>query len=246
MNELHPSATLSIPLYKEVQGRMLRALSDKEWSPGMAIPAERLLCQRFGVSVGTLRKAIDGLVAENILIRHQGRGTFVATHTRDQHLFRFFNVVRHDGLKRYPSPELVSFSRGKGEKAAREQLCMSGKAMAFQFTNVHSLNGEPLLVDEITVPEALFAGLTAATLRHRPSTLYELYQVEFGLNVIRIEERIRSSQASTGHARLLGVAAAMPLLEIHRIAFSYNNRPVERRISYVNTQNYEYLTKVTS
>src|SRR3981081_2779070 len=117
MNELSHAAPVGLTLYKEVKRQMLAALSACEWAPGDAIPSEKQLCLRFGVSIGTLRKAIDELVAENSLIRHQGRGTFVAVHNRGPHLFRFFNVVRHDGQKSYPQLTLNAFAKIKGDKA---------------------------------------------------------------------------------------------------------------------------------
>ena len=101
-----------------------------------------------------------------------------------------------------------------------------------------------MLVDEITLPAALFPGLTKTQLRDRPSTLYNLYQVSFGINVIRIEERVRASLASAAHAELLNIATGAPLLKIHRVAFSYNNQPIEFRTSYVNTEHYEYFPSV--
>ena len=244
MRELDPSTAFGMTLYKEVTRQMLLALSAGEWKPGEAIPAEKRLCERFAVSIGTLRKAIDELVGENILIRHQGRGTFVATHSRDQHLYRFFNVIRQDGEKSYPSLTLISFAKGTADRTACDKLGMSSNAKAFQFTNVLSLHGEPVLVDDITLPEALFAGLTDAQLRKRPNTLYNLYQAEFGLNVIRIEERLRAALASAAQARLLGIKTGAPLLEVHRVALSYNDQPVEWRVSYVNTERYEYFSMV--
>lgn len=245
MTELDPSTTLGTTLYKEVKRRMLLALSAGEWKPGEVIPSEKKLCERFSVSIGTLRKAIDELVAENILIRHQGRGTFVAMHNRDQQLFRFFNVVGHDGQKTYPILELISFGKGKADKTACEKLGLPANARVFQFTNVLSLNDEPVIVDEITLPEALFTGLTEAQLRKRPNTLYNLYQVAYGLNVIRTEERARASAASAAHAKLLGIKTGTPLLEVRRVAYSYNNQPVEWRISRINTERYEYAAPGT-
>jgi GntR family transcriptional regulator len=245
MTDLDPSTTLGMPLYKEVARRMLSALSAGEWQPGGVIPAEKKLGERFAVSIGTVRKAIDELVAENILIRHQGRGTFVATHNKDQHLYRFFNVLRHDGLKSYPEVELVSFSKGKADKIAAAKLSIPSGAKTFHFSNVLSLNNEPVIVDEITLPENLFRGFTEQKLRDRPNTLYNLYQREFGVNVIRIEERLRCGLASDEHARLLQLAAGAPLLEIHRVAFSFNQQAIEWRVSYVNTEKYEYYATGT-
>ncbi len=231
---------VGVTLYKDVQRKMLMALSAGEWQPGEAIPAEKRLCERFSVSIGTLRKAIDELVAEGILIRHQGRGTFVATHARDQHWFRYFKVARHDQPKTYPNATLVGFSKGRADREACEKLGIAGASRAFQFSNMLSLDGEPALIDEITLPEALFAGLTKARLEQRPSTLYNFYQSEFGLNVIRIEERLRATAADDRHAELLGLEPGAPLLLVRRVAFSYNDQPVEWRLSYINTERFEY------
>jgi GntR family transcriptional regulator len=103
-----------------------------------------------------------------------------------------------------------------------------------------NIDDEPALVDEITLPEALFAGLTRAQLRQRPSTLFNFCQAEFGLNVIRSEERLRATLAGSKHAQLPGVQPGTPPLTVRREAFSYSDQPVEWRISYVNTERYEY------
>jgi GntR family transcriptional regulator len=241
MNDLDPSTSLGATLYKEVARRMLAALSAGEWKPGEAIPAEKKLSERFAVSIGTLRKAIDELVAENILIRHQGRGTYVATHNREQQLFRFFNIVRQDGVRTYPTVELVGFGHAKADKRVADKLAISRNAKVVHYTNVLTLNGEPVIVDEIYLPAAMFAGLTEQMLRERPNTLYNLYQTGFGMNVIRIDERLRGSLASVPHAALLGCAPGAPLLEMHRVALSFNQQPIEYRVSSVNTANYEYF-----
>lgn len=241
MNDLDPSQTLGAPLYKEVAQRMLMALSAGEWKPGEAISAEIKLSERFAVSIGTLRKAIDELVAENILVRHQGRGTYVTTHSRDQQLYRFFKVVRHDGLKTYPEVELVGYEHRKADKAVADKLAISRGARLVHFTNLLSLNGQPVIVDEISLPGALFHRLTEQQLRERPNTLYNLYQRNFGMNVIRIEERLRGGQATAAHAALLRCNPGAPLLEVHRVAFSFNQQPIEHRVSHINTANYEYI-----
>jgi GntR family transcriptional regulator len=241
MPDLDPSMNVGTTLYKEVKRQVLRALAAGEWKPGEVIPAEKRLCERFSVSIGTLRKAIDELVAENILIRHQGRGTYVATHNREQQMFRFFNLVGHDGRKTYPTLSLVSFAKRKANKTAAERLALPAAAKVFEFTNVLSLDDAPVIVDEITLPEALFDGLTEALIRNRPNTLYNLYQAHFSLNVIRIEERLRASTASALHARLLGIKTGASLLEVRRVAYSYNDQPIEWRISFINTEKHEYL-----
>lgn len=238
--EFEAGAAIGGVLYKDVKRAILAALAAGEWKPGEAIPAERRLVERFGVSIGTLRKAIDELVAENIMIRHQGRGTFVATHRQEDHFFRFFRVVREDGHRAFPSVRLAKFRRGKASKEEALALGIAPGERVFHFTNVLSLDGRPMMTDAITVPEALFEGLTETMLRERPNTLYNFYQDAFGINVIRTEERLRAVLADEDDHRLLEVPVGGPLLQITRIASSYHDRRVERRVSRLDTTAHEF------
>ena len=238
LSTLSPTGT---PLYLQVKRAVLDALAAGEWKQGEAIPPEKLLAERFGVSIGTLRKAIDDLTAENILVRHQGRGTFVAIHAQNQHFFRFFRIVRQDGEKTYPTTELLRFRRVRANEETRSKLLLGAGTHVFEFVNRLSLHGDQALIDTIAVPEALFMGLTEAQLRERPSTLYSFYQNTFGINVIGTAENARAITADDDHAALLGVAPGSPLLELRRVAYSYNRQPVEWRVSRVNTQRYEYI-----
>jgi GntR family transcriptional regulator len=227
--------------YKEVKNAMLAALSAHEWKGGETIPSEKRLAERFGVSIGTLRKAIDELVADNILVRHQGLGTFVAQHQRDRHFFRFFRVVRADGDKTYPTVSLVSFRKAKATRDVAALLDIETGARVFTFLNQLALHGEKVMTENITVPESRFPGLSEATLRERPSTLYNLYQDVFHINVVGTDERVRIALADEVESALLGVEAGAPILEIRRVAYSYHHVPVEVRISHVNTEHYEYV-----
>jgi len=227
--------------YKEVKNGILAALSAKEWKGGEAIPSEKRLSERFGVSIGTLRKAIDELVADNILVRHQGLGTFVAQHQRDRYFFRFFRVVRQDGEKTYPTVSLVSFTKGKATREMAAMLGIEPHARIFSFVNCLALYGETVMIDSITVAEERFPGLNDAALRERPSTLYNFYQDAFHINVVGTEERLRVTVANDAESELLEVAPGTPLLEVRRIAYSYHQAPVEVRISHVNTARYEYV-----
>lgn len=245
MFEFDHSTTVGTTLYKEVKRRLLRALAGGEWKPGEAIPAEKKLCELFSVSIGTLRKAIDELVAESILIRHQGRGTFVAVHNREQQMFRFFNVASHDGTKTYPQLDLIAFAKKKASTLAAHKLRLSGSKVC-EFTNVLSLQGTPVIVDDITIPDLMFVGLTEAMLRNRPNTIYNLYQVRFGISIIRIEECLRAVSADARCAELLHLAIGAPLLEVRRVAYSYDDQPVEWRISHINTENHEYMARASN
>ncbi|MEW5888976.1 MAG: GntR family transcriptional regulator [Pseudomonadota bacterium] len=240
-DSLSDAIALGIPLYKEVKRKITDSLHRGEWKPGEAIPSEKVLAERFGVSLGTVRKAVDELTAENLLIRHQGRGTFVASHDRSRQFFYFFHIVRQDGHKEYPKVELVEFGKGKADSLVAGKLGIAPGARVFRFLNKLSIGGQPAIVDEITVAEERFPGLTEKRLRERPNTLYHFYQQAYGISVVRTEERLRAVKADERRARMLQLSVGDPLLLIIRVARSYRDQPVELRYSYVDTRWYEYF-----
>ena len=239
-----PGVPLTAPLYREVKRQMMEALSGGEWKPGDAIPAERRLAERYGVSIGTVRRAIDELVAENILIRQQGRGTFVASHNRDRLLFYFFHVVPQDGAKEYPVVRLLGFIRAKADQLASDKLGVAVGDPVFRIRNLLSLSGDPVIVDDITLAAARFPRLTERAFRDRPSTIYNLYQEAFGVSVVRTAESLRATLAEGDIALLLRVAQGAPLLQIRRVALTYGDVPVELRVSLVDTRRHEYWSEL--
>lgn len=235
---------ISSPLYKEVKSRLTQSLVAGAWRSGEALPSETKLAAQFKVSIGTIRKAIDELVAEKILVRQQGRGTFVATHNEDRTLFYFFHMVGRDGFKEFPTTELVSFREARADAGLAASLRIERGAPVFKIRNLLTLGGESVIVDDIAIPEALFPDLTEKIFRERDSTVYGLYQSRYGINVIRASERLRASLCDAACARLLRLTRSSPVLEIHRIAYSYNDLAVEFRLSRVNTTGHDYLSEL--
>lgn len=232
------------PLYKVVKRMITEAVRDGEWKPGEVIPPEKKLCERFGVSMGTVRKAVDELSAERFLIRQQGRGTYVASHNKDRYLFSFFHIVRQDGHKEYPKVELVEFAKVKADGEAAAILGTDDGARLTRIVNKLSLSGDPVLIDEILLPDSMFPRLTEKRLRERPATLYQFYQDEYGVTVIRTVERLRAVKADARKARLLGMRVGDPLLQVLRVALSFRDKPVELRHSYVDTRRHEYYSEL--
>ncbi|HSN39434.1 MAG TPA: GntR family transcriptional regulator [Burkholderiales bacterium] len=230
------------PLYKEVKIRITRSLAAGEWKPGGAIPSESRLAQQFNVSIGTIRKAIDELVAEKILLRQQGRGTFVATHTEDRTLFYFFHIVGKDGSRELPVTEMLSFRKGKAGADDEIPLKIARGTRTLHIQNLLKLTGKPVIFDEISVPAALFPDLDENIVGKRDGTIYGLYQARYGINVIRISERLSAAAPPARVAALLRMRVTAPALVIRRVAYTYNDIPVEHRVSWVNTESHEYLS----
>jgi GntR family transcriptional regulator len=230
-----------MPLYRAVKRALLLAIEDGALAPGAVLPSEADLAAGYGVSIGTLRRAVDDLVAEHILVRRQGRGTFVATHGSDRFLFQFFHVERSDGLREAPEVELVAFERVRLDDDAADALGLRPGEPAFLVENRLKLQGTPVVHDRLQVPAALFRGLTERRWRDRPSTIYHLYQNEFGITVVRAQERLRAVAADRASARVLGIAPGLPVLQVRRTAIALGGRAVEYRVSTVVTTRHEYV-----
>ena len=240
LQSIAPDA-VGMPLYRAVKRALLQAIEGGSVAPGDALPSEAELAGGYGVSVGTLRRAVDDLVAEHILVRRQGRGTFVAMHTSDRFLFQFFHVERSDGLREAPTVELLSFDRTRLDQEAADALAQKVGEPALQIENRLRLQGRPVVHDRLVLPAKLFRGLTEKRLRERSSTLYHLYQTEFGISVVRAHERLRAVGADRAAARVLGVAVGQPVLQVRRVAMGLGGQPVEWRISTVVTAQHDYV-----
>lgn len=231
-------------LYVQVRTHILEAIRSGEWRPGEAIPPEKKLCERFGISMGTLRKAVDELAASGMLTRHQGRGTFVTRHSQDRYLFFFFHLIGQDGHKEYPGVEFLKLQTTQADEYVANALKVSLGEPLWHVSNRLSLSQEIVSLDEIYLPQALFVDLSEKRLRARQTTLYQMYQDEFNLTVMRAAERVQAVLATSQQARQLKVKKGSPLLKIIRIVYTIDNQPIEIRYSFVQTSNCEYRPDV--
>jgi GntR family transcriptional regulator len=227
-------------LYAQVRARLIEGISAGQWQPGEAIPSEAELARGFGVAIGTIRKAVDSLVAEQVLVRRQGKGTFVTAHDGRRLMFHFFHIVGRDGSRAYPETETLAFRRERADADTARALGIASHDKVLRIRNVLTLDGAAAMVDDITLAADLFPGLTEKIFRARDNTIYHLYQSRYGINVLRADERLRAIEAPPQIAAILGVAPGAPLLEIRRVALTFRDRPVELRVSRVDTRRFDY------
>ncbi len=229
------------PLYAQVEEIIRQRLIDNYWNPGDALPSEIQLAAELGVSQGTVRKALNDMVAENLLVRHQGRGTFVSEHTERRALFLFFNLVGEDGSRTMPVSRVLSCEHRKATTEERAQLELAAGAEVITVRRVRSLHGEPVIVDRVTVSRVLFPGLGSDV--ELPENLYRFYQGKYGVTIAKAQERVRAVSATAEEAKLLGLEDGAPLLEIDRISLTLDARPVEWRVSRCNTDRHTYVAE---
>jgi GntR family transcriptional regulator len=231
------------PLYRQVRERLVSRIADGHWQPGQPLPSEITLAGEFGVSQGTVRKALDALAAENLVVRHQGKGTFVATHTAQRELFHFFHLVGPDGAKRMPLTRwLLSCRQRRAERDETVRLRLTGNAHVVEIKRLRDMGGTPAILETIVVPANLFPGLSeTATL---PNELYQLYEEGYGVTIHKALETLRAVAADRDAARLLGVQIGAPLLCVDRLAETLDGTPVELRVSLCDTRDYTYLSEI--
>jgi GntR family transcriptional regulator len=237
-----PSAPAFKPLYLQVKDLLVASLESGEWRPGEAIPSESDLALRFGVSQGTTRKAIDALAADNLVVRRQGKGTFVATHTEEKaSTFRFLRIRRSDGRDEYPASRILDVRRGKASTDIGRLLDIKPGSPVIMLRRVLEFSGEPVVLDEIVLPAGLFRGLTKAKLDAYRGSIYSFFETQFGVRILRAQEKLGAIAADAQTAAVLAVKTGEPLLVVERVTYSYGSRPVEWRRGLCTTRRHFYI-----
>lgn len=226
------------PLYQQVKDLLVDRLIAGYWRPGDLLPSEIQLAAELGVSQGTVRKALDEMTAENLLVRRQGRGTFVAEHDQEHALFHFFKMIDAEGQPVVPGSRVVRRSQGVARREEAARLQIAKEETVVRITRVRSIHGKDAIFERLVLPCRLFPDLHERG--ELPNTLYTLFARDYGITVGKAVEKLRAVPATPEVARHLEVQTGEPLLEIDRIASALDGQPVEWRISLCHTAETAY------
>jgi len=227
------------PLYRQVKDVLVKRIADGVWAAGGALPSEPDIAADLGVSHGTVRKALDELAAENLVVRRQGKGTFVARHDEARILFQYFKLIPDTGERRFPDSRILGVEVRDADAEGARLLALRKGAKVVALERVRSLAEQVCIVERIVLPKALFPGIEK---RDLPNNLYELYRAEFGITIARATERLKAVAATRREAKHLDVAPGAPLLAIDRTALAIDGAPVEWRVSLCRTDAFHYLS----
>ncbi len=228
------------PLYRQIKDLLVQALDRGDWKPGDAIPSETELALSFQVSQGTVRKAVDELAAENLLIRRQGKGTFVSTHHEARVRFRFLRLAPNQGEAQPAESQILDCKRVRASIEIARALELKPGDPVVAIRRLLSFASVPTVVDDIYLPGVLFKGLTADLLSGYVGPLYGFLETEFGISMVRAEEKLRAVSADQDMSALLGIPKDTPMLKVDRISYTYADRPVELRMGHYVTDRYHY------
>jgi GntR family transcriptional regulator len=226
------------PLYRQVKDVLVRRIADGVWAAGGVLPSEPDIAADLGVSHGTVRKALDELAAENLVVRRQGKGTYVARHDEERILFQFFKVIPDTGERRFPDSRILGVETRDADADAARILNLRKGARVVAIERLRTLADKVCILERIVLPRALFPGIEK---RDLPNNLYELFRAEFGVSIARATERLKAVAASRRGAKHLDVLAGTPLLAVDRTAFAIDGAPVEWRVSLCRTDTVHYL-----
>jgi GntR family transcriptional regulator len=238
-----PVASFS-PLYEQIKAMILASLQASEWLPGDAIPSEMELAVRYAVSQGTVRKAIDELAAQNLLVRRQGKGTFVATHQEEDFQYRFLRLEPDSGHKLLLKNQFLACENIPADAFVAQSLKLKVGDPIIRIDRIQSSGGRPIVFEEIWLPEGRFQGLTLEALIAWPGPMYAFYESQYAIHMVRAEEKIKAISANANLAQNLQISEGTALLSVERVAFTYGNKPVEIRRARYDTSEQHYDNKL--
>ncbi len=231
-----------LPAYVRLRDTLTARIANGEWTADQPLPSEARLAQEYGLSVGTVRKGVDGLVGEGLLERRQGSGTYVKAPSFDTTLFRFFQWRESDATQlSIPSSQLILRSRCMAPSAAAEAL---GTSDTIKIVRLRSMSELPVIFEEIYIPAALFSGFDTLPEASFGPLLYPLYFEQFGVLVKRATDDLSFGSASEAVAQQLRLQPNDPLAVIRRTAFDIEGTPVEWRIAQGSAAQFRYRSEI--
>lgn len=239
-----PAADSRLPRYQQLRDAFLALIANGVWRPDVALPPEDQLAERYGVAVGTVRKAIDGLVAGGQLERQQGRGTFVRRGYFSTTLARFFRMVTPEGLPIQPKSEMKSIVEEPASAHVAARLRLDGGAPVIAMRRLRLVGEKPILAEEIWVSGAIFAPLLAIRPTDFGDLLYPLYERACGVVISHARETIRFGHAPRSVRDFLTDRDEATVAIIERTAFGFDQNPLEFRLSYGPAEQFSYTIDI--
>ncbi|AWN36192.1 GntR family transcriptional regulator [Methylobacterium radiodurans] len=231
---------LRLPLYQRLRDEIAHQIARNTWRSGEPIPTEAELAATHGVAIGTVRKAIDVLVADGLVERQQGRGTFVRRPRFDRSLFRFFRHLGPDGSQVVPEGRILSRALRPAPETVRAALAVDARAETIQLVRLRLLQGRPILSEEIWLPAGRFAPLLTAPLPEIGDLLYPAYERLCNEIVARAEETLTVASATAADGECLDIAEGAPVVVVERLAFGFDGRPIEWRLTRGAAADFRY------
>ena len=232
------------PLYLQLRDALVERIAGGDWKPNTAIPNESDLAREFGVSAGTMRKALDMMEAERLLTRRQGRGTFVNDQSSDELAARFCNIRGADGKRANGQIKSAEIAEVEANAEERDRLQLDASERVFRIQRIRHQNGRVFLIENVTLPARLFPDLAADGRKSAVADRVIALAQGYGILLGKAEERVSAIAASPEIAQKLGIAAGTPVMVLDRIVRDLDGRPIEWRIGWCHLADKYYMAEM--
>lgn len=233
----------SVPLYIQIAEGLLERIESGELSPGDRLPSERELSRMLGVNRMTLRRALEMLESQSLLLRRQGDGTYVAEPKIERQAGRLVPFTQGMQRRGYlPGAKVISFEKRPVEAAIAKELGVPVSALVFLARRLRFINQEPVMLERFTMPAQRFPGLERFDLSRR--SVYEVMEREYGVRVVRARQSLEPVAASEYEAELLGVKPGDPLMLERRLGFDQDGQPVEYGLDLYRGDRFRFVTEI--
>ena len=230
------------PLYMQVYDLLVARLSDGTWKPAQALPSEFELADQLGVSQGTVRKALNLMVSQSLLLRRQGKGTFVAEHTAESSLFRFFRYREPGGGRVTPQTKVISMHRRDARQHEIDALTLGSDVRVVEMIRLRYINDKPAIYEMVVQPLSVFPDIDK--FEELINSLYELYQTKFAISIVEVRDELQAVELTQEQAEYLNLSAGSPALLTERSSINIDGRVVEWSQAYCSTEHFVYSVSV--
>ena len=233
-----------LPLYQLLRDDLAAKISAGAWSPDVPLPSEASLAESYGVSLGTMRHAIEELVDEGMLERRQGSGTYLRRPDFKSSMFRFFLFQSSDGGDLLPDSRILSRVQVDPTEEVAQELQMAAGEKAIRMSRLRLYNDEPFAAEDIWLPYDRFRAFYDMPLTEIGPLLYPVYENVCGQLVATVEETLTIAVANGEQARLLRMAPGAPVAMIDRLARAHNGDRLEWRRSVGRGDRFNYKIEI--
>ncbi len=234
-----------LPLYQRLREEMLAKIAAGEWTPGAPIPTEAELTRLYGVAIGTVRKAVDTLVNEGLLLRSQGRGTFVRRPNFDASLARFFRQVNASGGREIPASRILARTVQEPSPTVAAALELNAGEQVIHLERLRTVEGRTLFHEEIWLPATRFGALLDIDTEDFGELLYPFYEKQCGQCIASARETLTVGAADSAMANILAIDEGAPVVSIERTALGYDRSPLEYRLSRAAAEGFRYQIDIS-
>ncbi|MFP8966104.1 GntR family transcriptional regulator [Pokkaliibacter sp. CJK22405] len=233
------------PLYEVVKRYISEAIVMGNWAPGMVLPAENVLATNFGVSVGTVRKALAELTSEGMLMRRRKTGTVVtgwAPLHNLRYFFQYFRLHDKEGALLRSNTQVLDLQRGGATDDEARKLQINVGDEVIRLHRLREVAGINAMHEYLTLPAARLPDFPEA--EQLPALLYRYLLEHYGIRVAAVREQLTAALATEEDARLLNLEQPHAIMVIDEISFDQTTMPVILAQHRASTEHFTYINEV--